>query len=334
MSPINLAIFGLGEVADKVRAPSIRCVPGVQLWSVLSRDLGRAREFARRHEAASPDPAHTDIHRILADPHLHAVLITSPDASHAEQAIAAMRAGKHVFVEKPMAVDAASAESMLRVSIEANVRLGVAYRLRWHVGHRQLFSRLCVGEIGELIHSRFHYSFFDKDHEGWRAKGELSPWWCLGRAGTHVLDFARWLMQPTCGEVQEIRGLISGERWKRATDETALAALRFESGATSEIYISVLFDSESRGEIYGTKGSVVMRDTLTPAAKGQILVNGTELAFDSTNPFHEELADFVAAIREDRSPEVGGLTGVWNVCALLGVHNPYASSAWIDPRVK
>ena len=127
---INIALLGTGRIADNALAPAIGLANGAQLWSVLSRDKSRAAAFAERHGAQASNSAFADLDELLADPDLHAVLIASPDGLHAEQAIAAAKAGKHVFTEKPMATDVAGCTAMVEACRDANVRLGVAYHMR------------------------------------------------------------------------------------------------------------------------------------------------------------------------------------------------------------
>ena len=90
--PLRVAMIATGGIAETALAPAIRQAAGAELWSVLSRDAGRARDFAERHGAASPRPAHTDIDALLADPDLDAVVIASADSLHAGQCVAAARA--------------------------------------------------------------------------------------------------------------------------------------------------------------------------------------------------------------------------------------------------
>ena len=104
----------------------------------MSRDLGRARDFARRHGAAGGEAAHERLDTLLADPELDAMIIATPDKLHAEQTIAAAKVGKHVLVEKPMATDAESAPAMVRACRNAGVVLAVAYHGQ---GGSPLFTR-------------------------------------------------------------------------------------------------------------------------------------------------------------------------------------------------
>lgn len=313
MSSIHIAVIGPGKIADKMLAPALARTPGAKLWSVLSRDRARAAEFAARHGAAAPSPAHTDLPSLLADPELHAVLIATPDRLHAEQAIAAARAGKHILCEKPMASSGAEARAMVEAARAADVRLGVAYHLRWHAGHRALRERIQSGVLGELRHMRVHWTYRAADAKNWRAHDEVGRWWSLAAVGTHGVDLLRWIMCPQAGEVVEVRGLISRAVWKGPHDETAVVALRFSSGATAELLTSVVFESPTRVEVYGAQATAFAEATLGPRGAGHILLAGQELAFTPVNPYDGELLDFVTAIRDGRECEVPGAEGLRNV---------------------
>ncbi len=340
MTPVNVAVLGIGRIADKHLVPALARVPAARLWSVLSRDAGRAQEFAVRHEAAAPQPAHTDLAALLADPDLHAVIIASPDGLHAEQTLACARAGKHVLCEKPLAISAEEARAMASACAAADVRLGVAYHLRWHTGHRMLRARVAgkgagpgkAGELGELRHMRVAWTYRATDASNWRAAAEVGRWWSLASVGTHAVDLVRWFMTPSCGEVVELKSVITRPVWKGPHDETAVLALRFASGATAEILTSVLFEAPTALEIHGALGSAWADGTLGPHGAGAIRMRPSgggaqpsDLLFKPVNPYVGEIADFVAAIRDGRPPEVDGAEGLRNV-ELLCQAAPLAAS--------
>ena len=316
VQPLRIAMIATGGIADNVLAPAIEHAAGAELWSVLSRDPGRARDFAERHAAASPEPAYTDLDALLADPELDAVLIASPDGLHAEQCIAAAGAGKHVFCEKPMATSAADAERMTAACRDAGVKLGIAFHMRWHRGHRDLAGAVHDGRFGVLRHMRVQWSMRARDDSNWRAHSEVGRWWGLAAVGTHCLDQVRWYMLPSCGEVTRLTPLITRNVFRGAHDETALLALEFESGATAEVCTSVLFDAPKRMEVYGSVGHALFDDTLGRFGRGRILTHEGEHAFEAADPYTGEVEDFAAAVREDRDPEVNGEEGARNVALL------------------
>ena len=314
---INIGIIGPGRIADAVLAPSISQVDGAVLWSVLSRDLTRAAAFAETHNAASGNPAYTDLKQLLADPELDAVIVATPDKLHAEQVIACAEAGKHVLVEKPMATDVADARAMVDACQAADVRLGVAYHLRWHNGHRKLVELVRSGGLGNLRHMRVQRTWKADDASNWRASPEVGRWWSLAGVGTHCLDLIRWVMVPSCGEVVSIKSIISSAVWKGPHDETAVVSMRFASGATAEFCSSVLFKSPHKAEIYGDDGYALCEETLGRDGKGSIELNGEPLDFQAADPYAGEIRDFVTAIRENRPAEVDGTEGLRNVELLV-----------------
>ncbi len=313
METLDLALLGTGRIADYQLAPALAAARGVRLWSVLSRDAGRAAEFAERHAAAAASPAHTRLQDLLADPELDGVIIATPDKLHADQAVAAASAGKHVLVEKPMTTSVADAERVVRACESAGVTLAVAYHLRWHAGHRAIALAAREGELGELRHARAQWTWLAQDASNWRAQPDLGGWWSLAGVGTHCLDMIRWMMVPSCGEVTDITGVISRSVWNGPHDETAVVALQFESGATAELCSSVQFASPSRFELYGTRDHRIAEDTLGPHGAGTVRSKSGVRPFGVANPYVGELEDFADAIRTGRPPEVDGIEGLRNI---------------------
>jgi len=322
MSRLNVAMLGTGRIADTQLAPALQQVRDARLWSVLSRDTARAQDFADRHGAASPTPAHTSLAEVLDDTALDAVVVATPDGLHADQALAAISAGKHVLVEKPMAIAVAEGTRMVRAAEAADVRLGVAYHLRWHAGHRAIVEMVRSGELGEVRHMRAQWAWPAADASNWRAHADVGRWWSLAGVGTHCLDMIRWLMVPACGKVSEIVGVTTRSVWGGPHDETAVVALKFQSGSTAEFCSSVLFSSPSRVEVYGSADYAIGTDTLGPHGAGSIVTSRGELPFPVTNPYVGELEDFVAAIRGGRSPEVDGVEGLRNVELMQELSRP------------
>lgn len=206
---------------------------------------------------------------------------------------------------------------MVEACDEARVILAVAYHLRWHAGHRKLAGLVNAGDLGTLRHMRVQWTFLSQDDRNWRASPEVGRWWGLAGVGTHCLDQVRWLMAPSCGAIVVQENLISREVWKGPHDETALVSLGFESGATAEICSSVLFNAPKRMEIFGSDTYAICDDTLGPHGAGDISIGGEPMTYQVANPYAGEIADFVAAVRDGRAPEVDGREGQRNVEILV-----------------
>jgi predicted dehydrogenase len=314
---LNVAIVGTGSIAAGGHAPALLQTEHAQLWSVHSRDLGRAVEFAAQFKAQSKTPAYASLDALLQDPELDAVIIATPDKLHAEQTVAAASAGKHVLLEKPLATDADSISRVVESCATAQITLALCYRLRWHAGHRLVVDAVRAGRFGEIRHVRSLWTSKHADATNWRASAEVGRWWSLGANGTHLVDLSRWILQPSQGEMTQIKGVISRENWHGPHDETAAATFKFERGATAQICTSVLFDSPSRLEIYGSKGWVICEDTFSREGAGSIWTNEGEISFPVVNPFVGLIEDFAQAVVQRRRPEVDVIEGARNAEILL-----------------
>ena len=314
---MNIGMIGTGLAAEKLLAPALAQSQNAQLWSVLSRDAERGQAAAGRMGAHAPQPVHTDLHEMLADPELDALVIASPDKLHADQAVAAAEAGKHVLVEKPMVTDMAEGQRMIDACNAAGITLAVAYHMRWHAGHRALQAKATAGELGTLRHMRVIWPTPQQNADGWRAGKDVGRWWGLAAVGTHCLDQIRWFMTPTCGEVVELKSIVSNAGWNTPRDETAVLAMKFENGATAEMCSSVLFNAPKRMEVYGSDGYAVFDDTLGPTGGGAITTDRGAFEFEQVNPYLGEIDDFVKAAQSGNAPEVGGKEGLRNVELLL-----------------
>jgi len=249
----------------------------------------------------------------LSDPKLDAVIVASPDKLHARHSLAAIERGKHVFVEKPMATSTADAKIMITAARSAGVKLGVAYHMRWHAGHRKLSRRVWDGDYGEIQTVRAVWTFQSLNSTNWRAHDELGKWWSLAGVGTHCLDWILWMMRPTCGEVEDIQSVISRADAASSHDTSATAHLRFQSGAIAHMFCSAVHDTPTVGEIYGSKGYAICNRTIGVSGGGAIVTHAGALEFQQVNPYLREIEDFVSAITEDREPEATGEDGLRNV---------------------
>jgi|SoiMetStandDraft_2_1073263.scaffolds.fasta_scaffold14692_2 predicted dehydrogenase len=307
---LNFGIIGTGSIASDAHGPALSRIPGVQLWSVLSRDPARGDRFAQQFGAKSPRPSHTALESFLSDPELHAVIVASPDRLHHSHILACAEARKHVLVEKPMTTEVVDGEHAIRACREAGVKLGVGFHLRWHVAHRRIRERIMEGVLGQLQHVRIHWTFKAPDDRNWRASEQFGRWWSLAAHGVHCLDLIRWFLQPSCGDIVHRRSILTRNQWGGPHEESALLSLSFANGATAELLTSVLFDSPPRLEIYGLEGYAVLEGTLGRYGKGSAWMRGEAYPFVPRSPFDGEIADFAAAILQDHEPEVTGEIGL------------------------
>jgi 1,5-anhydro-D-fructose reductase (1,5-anhydro-D-mannitol-forming) len=144
---VRWGVVGLGDVCERKSGPPLYLVPRSRLEVVYRRNTAAAADFVRRHGHGRVAPSYEDL---LADEAVDAVYVSSPHHLHAEQSIAALEAGKHVLVEKPMALSVADCDRMIAAARSAGRSLGVAYYRRGYPSVRRVREILDAGTIGAV----------------------------------------------------------------------------------------------------------------------------------------------------------------------------------------
>ncbi len=144
---VGWAILGTGGFPDEKVAPALNLVDGGELIAVMSRDAARAAEFGAKHGA---QVGYDSIEAVLADTRVDAVYIANRNHLHAPHAILALKAGKHVFMEKPIALNFADGVEVVKASESSACKLGVGFELRQHPGRIESKELISAGALGTV----------------------------------------------------------------------------------------------------------------------------------------------------------------------------------------
>lgn len=307
--PFQFGLLGLGGGAMN-HVGGIRAfrLDDIRVSTVCARDLAKAEAFVGKHVMVRGSPrAFSDLSAFLADPEIDAVIVATPDALHKEHAVAAMRAGKHVLVEKPMALTRRDAEDMARMAQHCGVRLGVGFHLRHHAGHRELRRFLREGVVGDVSHVHLEWSTRSMGTDNWRATDQTG-WFALAALGSHALDLVAWLTGARRANVFATK--VASNAFGR--DERVAMHVELD-GIAASIRVSVVDRPSKYMRISGSKGVVECRDTLGGRGEGVVLLTDElRLKFEAVNPYAVQIADFVAAVREGRDPDADAAAGILN----------------------
>ncbi len=251
---LGVAIHGAGQVAY-AHAASWKKNPHCRIVSVSSR----RRESAQRLiEKLHLDCEVADsFEQVLADPRVDIVNISGPNHVHAEQGIAAAKAGKHIMIEKPMCISMEENTALRDAVARAGVRSVVSFVLRWNPLILNLRNLLSLGAIGELFYVEIDY---------WHGLAEWWPGWEWGRTlasgastmltgGCHAVDAIRYI---TGKEIVEVAAFANNKKGKFEYPANVVAILRFEDGTIGKT--SALFDAEMpycfNIDLAGTEGTL------------------------------------------------------------------------------
>ena len=254
---ITFGLIGCGRVAPR-HAQSYGQGRETRLVAVADIRSDRAQRFAEEYRA---DP-YANYHDLLARPDIDAVSICVPSGLHAQVAIDALQAGKHVLVEKPIALSLADADHMIAVARECGLRLGVVLQNRYNSPMQQVRLAVDEGRLGRLYLGnacvRWYrpQSYYDDEWHGtWAMDGGA-----LMNQSIHHIDALQWFMGP----VQSVQAYTSTLAHRMEAEDVGVAVLRFASGALGTVEGSTLTwpqNLEGSVALFGERGSVEVGGT-------------------------------------------------------------------------
>lgn len=253
----GFAIVGIGMIAE-FHAQALAHVEGARLVGVASRNGARAQAFARKHNVPF---ATTSVADLVARPDVDVVCVTTPSGAHLEPALEAVRAGKHVVVEKPIEVTTERADELLVAAENAGVRVAPIFQARFGEGAVAVKAAIDAGRFGRLVLASAYVKWHRAAsyYTGWKGTLALDGGGALINQGIHAVDLLQWFAgmpeRVTCFTTRRVHTGIE-------TEDTVSASLRFANGALGVIEASTaLFPgSPRRLEICGENGSVTLDD--------------------------------------------------------------------------
>lgn len=251
--PTGFAIIGCGLIGRK-RAEALRKIPGVTLRTTCDLDAARAASLAQLVPGCTSS---TDYAAVLADPAIDAVIVATLNAALAPISLAAVKAGKHVLVEKPGALNAAQLRTIQAAAAKTGARVRIGYNHRFHPALQKARALLESGALGPLMFLRARYGHGGRkgyDRE-WRADPKLSGGGELIDQGVHLIDLAGWFL----GEFATVEGHATTSFWDMKVDDNAFLSLRTSAGQTAWLHVSCTeWKNLFSLEIYGRDGKLAI----------------------------------------------------------------------------
>ena len=260
MKLISWGFIGCGEVAEIKSGPAFNDVEGSHIEAVMSRTAGRAQSYAERHGIKK---WYTDAQKLIDDPDVNAIYIATPPSSHATFAIMAMRAGKPVYVEKPLASSYEDCVRINRISIETGVPCFVAYYRRYLPYFQHVKSIINDGLIGRVTNVQVRFSvpprtidYNTEESLPWRLQPEISGGGYFYDLAPHQLD----LLQDFFGVIVKAHGYYTNRAHLYEAEDTVSACFRFDNGLVgsgSWCFVGHESAQEDCIEVVGEKGMVL-----------------------------------------------------------------------------
>jgi predicted dehydrogenase len=309
MAKLRVGVIGVGAFAQFAHIPNFERTPDVQIAALADTNEEVMRRVANRHQVPK---IFTDFQALLRED-LEAVSICLPNAYHAAATVAALQAGKHVFCEKPMAINAMEAGTMMDAAKKAQRILMVGFQGRFTPEAMALKRMVERGRLGEIyfIEAGYERRRGVPSGKSWQTEKALAGGGALIDLGVHALDLAMWMMgfpkaKQVLGAVhQKYRSTSPGT--KNDVEDFATAYVLLENGASIVLkasWASNIKENRSTFEIIGTKGGASMNPlTVYTQDEGQLL-DVTPVIASSEDPRRLEIRHFLDCVRSGRPPIV------------------------------
>ena len=326
---VNWAIVGLGDIVRKRVASAILQQPDSSLYACVTRDPQARRADL---DAWSPQEVYRHLDRMLADPNVDAVYLATPVHLHAPQAIAGLKAGKDVLVEKPMALDVREAERMCRVAEDTGRRLAVAYYRRFWPRFELIKGMLDQGDFGQVVLVRMALSSWYRPDPnapgGWRTKPELSGGGVLADVGCHRLDLLAWWFDLPRRLVADVRTVTHDYE----VEDSASVLMELAGGA--QFTGSFHWNSRAHTDeirVVGTDREASLHGGESPEV---LITRGRDVQrrhLPRPDNAHLPLIhDFARAVIEDRPPRFTGPDGIQATQIMEAIYGSSRRKAWVE----
>ena len=257
---VKWGFIGCGEVTEKKSGPAFNKIEGSKVVAVMSRNKEKAKDYALRHNIKC---WYSDAQSLVDDPDVNAVYIATPPSTHATFSIMAMKAGKPVYIEKPMAVNYEDCCRINRIAEKTGIPCFVAYYRRYLPYFLKVGELIASGRIGKVINVQIRFAVPPRDLDynrvnlPWRVQPDIAGGGYFYDLAPHQID----LLQMFFGPIIEAKGFKSNMGGLYETEDSVSACFKFDMGlpgSGSWCFVAHESAKEDRIEIIGEKGQICL----------------------------------------------------------------------------
>lgn len=332
MRPLSFVIIGAGNIG-KVHAEAIAHIPDARLVGICDNAEQRGHALAKIY-GVDWIP---DYKQAINRPDVDVVSVCTPSGAHAEIAVAAAYAGKHLMIEKPIEITLTRADQIIETSRKVGVKLSCIYPYRFMSGSQLAREAIIAGRLGRLTMADAYVKWYRPQeyyNESWHGTWALDGGGALMNQSIHSIDLLQWLAGP----LESVFGRVSTLSHQMETEDTATAVLVFRNGALGVIQgaTGCWPGDRARVELHGDRGTIVLeegrittwklKDSEPYEEEHMLTQGGEDLGSGSRDPMEisyemhrRQIIDLVQAIQEDRPPVIDGVEArkaVEIICAI------------------
>lgn len=267
---VKWGVIGAGGIADRRTIPGLMLAGNSELEAVMEIDMQLAEKIRAKYDAKK---AYDNVDDLLKDEQIQAVYIASPVVFHKEQAIKAACSGKHILLEKPVALTVADGQEVLKACRDNNVIAASGFVMRFHANHKNMKEMISSGKLGQIVSCRAQLTCWYPDIPGaWRQKKSMSGGGAIMDLAVHCIDLIQYV---TGSRAKMVAGLVGTKTFSYEVDDSASLLFETENGAYC--YVDANFNipdnaARNRFEIYGTGGCMLAEATISQLEGGRLEV--------------------------------------------------------------
>jgi len=309
MKTIKIALIGAGYIAD-YHARGLKGNPDVEITAVVSKQLENAKNFAQKYTIKR---AYSTISELVGETEIDAVVISTPNKFHAPYAIEFLKKGKHVFLEKPMAMNVREGKQIDEVAKRHNRSVMVGHMWRFDADVNHIKDVIAAGKLGKIFKTKGYGIHENWGPSGWFTNKELAGGGALTDMGVHAIDSVRYLL----GDPKPVKvyARIATNFGEYDVDDTGILVITWDNGTESVIesgwWQPHMDGPEASAGIFGTKGYASLFPTFLKITKGKE-------SFEKIVPdlpkreehcdqviYTRQMEHFIAAIKNQNQPSPG-----------------------------
>lgn len=306
MKIIRWGIIGCGDVTEVKSGPGFQLAANSSLVAVMRRNGELAKDYAERHNVPKWYDKAEDL---VNDSEVDAVYIATPPGSHKEYTEMVAKAGKPVYVEKPMALNTEECQAMIDVCEEHGVPLYVAYyrrRLPRFLKVKELLDEGAIGDV-RFVTMEQTQRLLEKDENGewpWRVRPEVSGGGLFYDVASHTLDLFDYLLGP----IEDVKGYAANQSDTYPAEDSVSGSFQFESGVMGTgVWNFASYKNEDQNRIVGTKGEIVFSTFDEAPVKLMNQFGTEEFHIGRPSPIQQQLIQTIVdeLIGKGQSPSTG-----------------------------
>jgi predicted dehydrogenase len=317
---LGFALCGLGSLAEHQIAPALLKTGHCRLTGIITDTPEKAKKWQDQYKIPKRIVYTYDTMAKMADnKDIDVIYIITPNALHAEQTLAAAKAGKHVYCEKPMEVSVEKCQQMIDACKAAKRKLGVAYRCQYDPNHLECIRLAREKVFGDLRYIESSFSVDIGAPGQWRLKRALSGGGALMDVGIYALQATRYLSGEEPTQVVAFEQKTDPVKFAEV-DQSMTWQMRFPSGALASCTTSYDSGFATHFRVVGQRGWFGLEPAFQYDGNRGRRSDGKEIALPAPDLFAAEMDDFAQCILEDKPSKVSGEEGLRDVRIMMAIY--------------